>query len=100
MTNLGKELVRDVLGILNSTQISEFGYQSPLEVVGLVRRRALDNTKYYGKHYQYAIPITDSFLRYDEGYLSTSGWRPRTYNLNKPIIDNEFEQIKGNFETF
>lgn len=79
--------------------ITTQGYQSRLEIVGLIKRTAMKPVRYYGKQYPYATAVTDSVLRLNDSYISTTGWRPSTYKLLTPIHDNEFEQISDEFET-
>ena len=79
--------------------IQNQGYQSRLEIEGLVKRTAMRPLRYYGKQYPYATAVTDSVVRLNDAYISTSGWRPSTFKITKPIIDNEFENISDEFET-
>ena len=79
--------------------ITTQGYQSRLEIVGLIKRTAMKPVRYYGKQYPYATAVTDSVVRLNDAYISTSGWRPSTFKITKPIIDNEFENISDEFET-
>lgn len=78
--------------------IQNQGFQSRLEIEGLVKRTAMRPLRYYGKQYPYATAVTDSVVRLNDSYISTSGWRPSTFKIMKPIIDNEFEQISNEFE--
>lgn len=93
-----KNIVKETVDAIDSLSAKEYHYQSPLEVIGIVRRQAMKPVRYYGKQYPYAVGVTDSVLRYNDTYVSTTGWRPSTYKLVTTIQDNEFENISNEFE--
>ena len=74
------------------------GYQSRLEVEGLIKREAMKPLRYYGKQYPYATTVSDGVLRMNDMYMSTTGWRPSMSKVVKPILDNEFESIENEFD--
>ena len=74
------------------------GYQSRLEIEGLIKREAMKPLRYYGRQYPYATAVSDEVLRINDVYMSTTGWRPSMGKVMKPILDNEFEGIKDEFD--
>lgn len=93
-----KNIAQEMVSAIDKLSAKEIYYQSPLEVIGLARRQAMKPVRYYGKQYPYAVGVTDSVVRYNGGYVSTTGWRPSTYKLVMTIQDNEFENISNEFD--
>lgn len=79
-------------------QKEESGFQSPLELNGLAMRQMMKNTAYYKKEYPYAICGDSGFLRTIDKYVSASGWRPATFDINNTVVNAEFENISKEFD--
>lgn len=73
------------------------GYQSPLETMGIAMRDTMRPIQYYNKKYEYAIPVASDEIRTNSAYVSVSGWRPSTMDLNLDIHDKEWDTISSEF---